>query len=290
MSYVLGVIGGSGLYGLRGLEDVTREAVTTPYGAPSSELVRGRLGETQLVFLSRHGAGHTAPPHQLNSRANICALKQAGVTHVVSLSAVGSLKEEIAPGHVVIVDQYIDLTKSRPTTFFEDGIAAHVGFADPACPHLSEAAHSAAQATGGIVHDRGTYVCIEGPQFSTRAESHLYRSWGASVIGMTAMPEAKLAREAELPYVTIAFATDYDCWHQTAEVVSVDAVLAVLKRNGDLAQRIIAEICSRLPNPAQSPASGALIGAVITDKDAFSSATRRKLDWLLAPYFKESSS
>src|SRR5580700_10296363 len=200
---VLGVIGGSGLYEIEGLVDVEEVRVDTPYGPPSDAIVRGRLGETTLLFLPRHGRGHRIAPHEIPFRANVCACKLLGATHLVSISAVGSMKEYILPGDFVVVDQFIDLTKRRASTFFEDGLVGHVGFADPVCANLAGTLGSAAERAGARVHRGGTYVCIEGPQFSSRAESLLYRSWGVSVIGMTALPEAKLAREAELPYALL---------------------------------------------------------------------------------------
>jgi len=281
MSFVLGVIGGSGIYDIPGLTSVQEQVVETPYGAPSAPIVSGALGETRLLFLPRHGRGHHLAPHEINFRANVCALKKLGATHLVSLSAVGSMKEEIAPGHVVIVDQFIDLTKRRVSTFFEGGIVAHVGFADPVCPLLAIALAGAAERAGARVHVGGTYVCMEGPQFSTRAESRVYRSWGVSVIGMTAMPEAKLAREAELPYATMALATDYDCWHETEEDVSVEAILAVLKSNADLAKRTVAELARNLPDTSGSPATGALRYAVISDPKSQNDEARQRLSWLL---------
>ena len=281
MKPVLGVVGGSGIYAVEGIELLGEERVDTPFGAPSDTIVRGRLGETELLFLPRHGRGHTTPPHQINYRANVAALKLLGATHLVSLSAVGSMREQIAPGDVVIVDQYVDLTKRRVSTFFEDGIAAHVAMADPVCPLLAAACADATERAGGTVHRSGTYVCIDGPQFSTRAESQIYRSWGVSVIGMTAMPEAKLAREAALPYATVALVTDYDCWHETEESVSVAAVLAVLRKNSALAQRIVVELARSLPDAAQSPARGALDFAVITAAGAIDPAAKSRLAFLL---------
>src|SRR3954451_9014291 len=258
MTYTLGVLGGSGLYEMEGLRDVRELTVDTPYGSPSDVLVEGTLDNgTTLLFLPRHGRGHKVPPHQINYRANVCALKKSGATHLVSVSAVGSMKEEIEPGHLVIPDQFIDLTKKRITTFFEDGVAGHVPFADPVCSLVAKALGDAGEKTGARVHRGGTYVCMEGPQFSTRAESRLYRSWGVSVIGMTSMPEAKLAREAELPFATLALATDYDSWHDSHEDVSVDAILQVLKQNAELARRTVAELSARLPPPEKSPAFGA---------------------------------
>jgi 5'-methylthioadenosine phosphorylase len=281
VAYVLGVVGGSGIYDLPGLTRVSVEAVETPYGAPSAEIVRGWLGETGLLFLPRHGKNHALPPHQINYRANICALKKLGATHVVSLSAVGSMREEIAPGHVVVVDQFIDLTKKRVSTFFEDGVVGHVPFADPVCSLLAAALAEASRQEGARVHEGGTYVCMEGPQFSTRAESRLYRQWGVSVIGMTAMPEAKLAREAELPYATLALATDYDCWHEAEEDVSVDAILAVLKQNADLARRTVARLAQALPDPSRSVAHGATRSAILTARSAIAPEVRERLAWLL---------
>lgn len=277
----LGVIGGSGIYTMTGLEFVARHEVDTPYGKPSAAVIEATLGDARLLFLPRHGQGHRLAPHAINFRANLCALKMLGARQVVSLSSVGSLREHIAPGDVVIVDQYVDLTKKRASTFFDEDLVAHVAFADPVCSALSEAAAVASEAAGARVFRGGTYVCIDGPQFSTRAESHLYRSWGASVIGMTAMPEAKLAREAELPYATVAFATDYDAWHETEEPVSVEVVLGVLRKNAALAQNIVRELSVRLPDPRNSPASTALANAMITAPDQVSAEARSRFAWLL---------
>jgi len=284
VSHVLAILGGSGLYDLPGLERVEEIAVDTPYGAPSDTVVRGYLGNTALLFLPRHGRGHRVPPHGINFRANVCALKKLGATHLVSVSAVGSMKEAIEPGDLVVVDQYVDLTKRRVSTFFDE-IVAHVAFADPVCPLLAGALGDAAGAVhrkgSAGVHRGGTYVCIEGPQFSTRAESLVYRSWGVSVIGMTSMPEAKLAREAELPFATLALATDYDCWHQTAEHVTVEAVLAVMRENVDTARKAIAALAARLPDPAKSNAHRALAGAVMSDLARVPAEARARLEWLL---------
>lgn len=281
MANVLGIIGGSGIYDIPGLSDVNELQFETPFGSPSDAIISGTLGDVRLLFLPRHGRGHRLAPHEINYRANVCAMKQLGATHLVSLSAVGSMKEEIAPGHVVIVDQFIDLTKRRISTFFEGGVVAHVGFADPVCPLLAKSLGGAAEAAGARVHFGGTYVCMEGPQFSTRAESRVYRSWGVSVIGMTAMPEAKLAREAELPYATMALATDYDCWHESEEDVSVEAILAVLKANADLAKRTVAALARNLPDTSKSPATGALRYAVISDPKGQSAEATKRLSWLV---------
>lgn len=282
MTYTLGILGGSGLYEMEGLEDIDHVSVTTPYGPPSDEIVRGRLGETTLLFLPRHGRGHRIPPSSINYRANICALKKLGATHLLSVSAVGSMKEEIRPGDLVTVDQFIDMTKRRVSTFFDDDVVAHIGFADPVCPLLEEALAESVRAIDATLHRGGTYLCIEGPQFSTRAESLLYRSFGVSVIGMTNMPEAKLAREAELPYATLALATDYDCWHEAEEDVSAEAIVAVVRENVAKAKRAIRELAKRLPDPSQSPATHALRHAVMTSRSAISDEAKARLSWLTA--------
>jgi 5'-methylthioadenosine phosphorylase len=284
MSNVLAVIGGSGLYEMKGLAAVEELELTTPFGAPSGAVVKGKLGDTTLLFLPRHGKGHLLPPSAINYRANICALKMLGATHLLSISAVGSMKERIAPGDMVVVDQFIDLTRKRATTFFDEGVAAHVSFADPVCPLMAEALEQAARSTGATVHRGGTYVCIEGPQFSTRAESLLYRSWGVSVIGMTNMPEAKLAREAELPFATLALSTDYDCWHETEEAVTCDAVVAIVGRNVAAARRTVAAMAERLPDPRKSPAHRALSTSIISSPQHVTEQARARLGWLINPY------
>ncbi|NUQ77247.1 MAG: S-methyl-5'-thioadenosine phosphorylase [Polyangiaceae bacterium] len=285
MASVLAVIGGSGLYDVDALEDPEEVRVSTPFGDPSDAIARGRFKGTDTIglFLPRHGRGHRLSPSDINYRANICALKKLGATHVLSVSAVGSMKEEIKPGDLVVVDQFIDLTKRRVSTFFEDGIVGHVSFADPVCPIMAAAVYEAALTTGARVHKGGTYVCMEGPQFSTRAESRVYRSWGVSVIGMTNMPEAKLAREAELPFSTLALSTDYDCWHATEEDVNVEAVIAVLKQNVGYARQVARKLAEGLPDVSKSPAKNALKGAVMTSPQVVPEATRAKLAWLLEP-------
>lgn len=257
------LLGGTALGSFDGLTEVGDHAVDTPYGAPSGVISEFSSGPHRVLYLPRHGVGHRVPPHAVNYRANVCALKKLGADAILSVSAVGSLREEIRPGDVVICDQYLDFTKNRPSTFFSDGAVAHVAFADPVCPELSRAAFIAGTRTGARTHAGGTYVCIEGPQFSTRAESRLYRSYGAHVIGMTALPEAKLAREAELPYVTVALATDYDAWKETGESVTVQEVLSVLRNNGATARQIILSLLSNLPNLEASPANRALDDALI---------------------------
>jgi 5'-methylthioadenosine phosphorylase len=239
MSGAIGVIGGSGLYQLEGLEGIERVELSTPFGAPSDAYVTGTLAGRRMVFLPRHGVGHRILPHEINFRANLWGMKKLGVDRVLSVSAVGSMREEIAPGHLVMVDQFIDLTRRRPSTFYGEGVAVHVPFAEPVCGLLGAELTGAGRAVGATVHASGTYLCIDGPQFSTRAESLLYRQWGVSVIGMTNMPEAKLAREAELCYASIALATDYDCWHAVEESVSVEAVLKVLSANVARARALI---------------------------------------------------
>ncbi len=286
----LGIIGGSGLYDLEGLSGVEEVRVTTPFGEPSDALIRGKLGDTTLLFLPRHGRGHRIAPHRINYRANIFALKQLGAQQVVSVSAVGSLKEDIHPGDMVLVDQFIDRTRDRASTFFDDhGVVAHVGFGDPTDAALSQALLAAAKQVGARVHVGGTYVCMEGPQFSTRAESLMYRSWGASVIGMTNLPEAKLAREAELPYASLAMSTDYDCWHQSEEAVTVEAVIAVLNKNVSTAREIIRALVTRLPDASKSPAANALQNAIITAPSHIGSQTRTLLAPLLAKYLPAES-
>jgi 5'-methylthioadenosine phosphorylase len=281
---ILGVIGGSGLYELPGLEILERRRLETPFGDPSDEFVVGRIGETRLVFLPRHGRGHRILPSELNFRANLWGMKRLGVEWLVAVSAVGSLREEIAPGHVVVPDQFIDRTSQRASTFFGRGIVAHVQFADPVCPNLSRAVSEAARAEGATVHAGGTYVCMEGPQFSTRAESRLYRSWDAAVIGMTNLQEAKLAREAEICLATLALATDYDCWHSTEADVEIAEILRVLAANVDLARRTITRVAAALPARSGCPCPAALANAIVTDRSAISAAVRRDLEPIVGRY------
>jgi 5'-methylthioadenosine phosphorylase len=263
---MIGVIGGSGLYQMQGLERVRAVEIKTPFGKPSDKLIRGRLEDVELVFLPRHGKGHRWLPTEVNFRANTFAMKKLGVERIISVSAVGSLREEIAPGHVVIPDQFIDRTTQRPSTFFGRGLVAHVSFADPFCKDVSGMLASAANSEGAKVHAGGTYLCMEGPQFSTRAESRLYRSWGAHVIGMTNLQEAKLAREAEICFGTLALATDYDCWNESAGDVEIDHVLAVLKQNVDLAQRTIRRAVTQLSSVRSCACASALKDAIITER------------------------
>ena len=291
---VLGVIGGSGIYDLPGLADLREMTVDTPFGAPSSKLKVGTMatdtGEVTMVFLARHGEAHSFLPHEVNYRANIYALKTLGVQYIVSLSAVGSLREEVRPGDIVIVDQYIDRTQGRAATFFGDGCVAHVAFGAPVSPELARiAGHVATERAASCgrdvtVHFGGTYIAMNGPQFSTRAESHLYRSWGATVVGMTNMPEAKLAREAEISYCTLGLSTDYDCWHEEEEDVSVEAVLTVLRQNAELAKEIVAHIPRHLPAEHTCAAATALDGSVFTPPEAIPSATKERLAPILSRF------
>ncbi|WP_394692559.1 S-methyl-5'-thioadenosine phosphorylase [Hyphobacterium sp.] len=281
MTWKFGIIGGSGLYDLPGLEDVRTQTVDTPWGAPSDALTTGRLNGIELVFLPRHGRGHRLPPHQINYRANIAALKMAGCTDILSISACGSLKESLPPGRFVVVDQYIDRTRSRANSFFDTGCAAHVSIAEPVCHRLAALAADAAEAAGAPVTRGGTYLAMEGPQFSTRAESALYRSWGCDVIGMTNMPEARLAREAELPYASIAMVTDYDSWKADEAAVDVPAVLAVMRQNADLARQTIARLADMVSHMDRTPSpqgiETGLDTAIITPPDARDPELVRKL-------------
>ena len=277
----LGILGGSGIYDIDGLADVRWQAVESPFGKPSDELLFGTLDGLPVVFLPRHGRGHRVPPSELNFRANIDALKRAGATEIVSLSAVGSLREDLAPGAFVLIDQFIDRTFARTKSFFETGLVAHVSMADPVCARLTGQLAAAAEEVGIDCRKGGTYMVMEGPQFSTKAESELYRSWGCSVIGMTNMPEAKLAREAELCYATVAMVTDYDCWHPDHDAVTVDQVIKVLMENADKARALIRALAPRLAGRnvrCKSSCHTALDSAVITAPDARDPAVASRLD------------
>jgi 5'-methylthioadenosine phosphorylase len=283
-SPTVGVIGGSGLYRMDGLGPVREIEVKTPFGQPSDRLLRGRLGDCDLIFLARHGKGHRLLPTEINFRANIFAFKKLGVQRIISVSAVGSLSESIAPGDLVIPDQFIDRTTQRPGTFFGKGLVAHVSLADPFCRDLSAALGAAARAENARVHAGGTYLCMEGPQFSTRAESHLYRSWNAHVIGMTNLQEAKLAREAEICFATLALATDYDCWNADAAHVEIEQVLAVLKHNVDLAERVIRRAAGELSQSRSCGCASALKDAIITERSRIPKKTVRELRPIIGKY------
>ena len=281
---IIGVIGGSGLYQMEGLKKIREVEIKTPFGRPSEKFVRGILEGTEFVFLPRHGRGHRWLPTEVNFRANIFAMKKLGVDRIISVSAVGSLREEIAPGDIVIPDQFIDRTTLRPSTFFGKGIVAHVSLADPFCRDLAEKLVTAATSEGGKVHTRGTYLCMEGPQFSTRAESQLYRSWGADVIGMTNLQEAKLAREAEICFGTLALATDYDCWNQAAGDVEIENVLAVLRQNVALAQRTIRRAVTRLTDSRSCSCRSSLKDAIITERARIPKKIRSNLRPIIGKY------
>jgi len=284
------IIGGSGLYAMPGLEDVRELRVTTPFGDPSDALVAARLGDVALLFLPRHGRTHRLAAHEVNYRANIFALKAAGASQVLSVSAVGSLREDLAPGDVVLVDQYVDRTAGRAKTFFEGlGVVVHAGFADPVDPALRAAVLAAARSVGARAHDGGTYLCIDGPQFSTRAESRLHRQWGLDVVGMTNLPEARLAREAELPYASLCMVTDYDVWHATEAPVEVSRVIAQLHANAQLAGDIIRAVAPSLPNAEASPAARALDASLLTPVSAIDARARERLGVLLDRRFSAAS-
>jgi 5'-methylthioadenosine phosphorylase len=292
----IGVIGGSGLYEMDGLHEVRELVVATPFGKPSDALVLGTLdtdrtgGEgVRVAFLSRHGRGHRLSPSEINYRANIYALKSVGVGRVISVSAVGSMKEHMRPGDVVLPNQFIDLTKRRSSTFFDQGVAAHVAFSDPVCARLAAALHKATQEAGATVHAQGTYLCIEGPQFSTRAESMLYRQWGVDVIGMTNLPEAKLAREAELCYATMALVTDYDCWHEHEAAVTVEGILETLRKNIALAKRVLRTALTVAAEPRTCVCRRALESALVTAPSRIPASARKRLALLIGKYLKKTN-
>lgn len=277
----IGVIGGSGLYEMPGLFDLEEVTINTPFGSPSDSIVVGKLEGVYVAFLPRHGRGHRLNPTEVPSKANIYALKSLGVEQVISISAVGSLQEPIRPLDMVVPDQIIDRTRGRPSTFFENGIVAHVSFAEPFCPVMRSLLVEGIKETGTAVHDGGTYVVMEGPPFSTIAESKLYRTWGASIIGMTALPEAKLAREAEMCYATLACATDYDVWHDDHDSVTVEMVIANLLQNVAVAQDVLLRIVARLPEHRDCVCATALTNAVITSPDAMTPSAKYRLKLLL---------
>lgn len=286
----IGVIGGSGLYGVKDLQPIEELSLTTPFGDPSDAVLIGRWNGVTVAFLPRHGRGHRIMPSHINARANIFAMKTLGVEWLISVSAVGSMRAEVAPGEVVIPDQFFDRTVARPATFFQEGIVAHISFADPVCAELSGILHAAAVHVGARVHRGGTYLCIEGPQFSTRAESRIYRQWGVDVIGMTNLPEAKLAREAEMSYATLAFVTDYDCWHDTDAAVNVEAVVRILQQNATMAQRIIGEALPHIPVERGSPYRDTLKGAIITNPSVVPAHIRENLAPLIGKYISADGS
>lgn len=281
---VIGVIGGSGLYEMEDLRDVKEVALSTPFGEPSDAFVTGILGETRMVFLPRHGRGHRINPSEINSRANVWGMKKLGVTRILSVSAVGSMREDIAPGHFVVIDQFFDRTRHRPDTFFERGVVAHVLFADPVCPDLRRILVEATRGVGVVVHDGGTYLNMEGPQFSTRAESKTYRSWNVDVIGMTNLQEARLAREAEICYATVAMSTDYDCWHEGHDDVTVEAILEVMGRNVGNAKDVIRAAVPALGGDPSCACGRALEHAIMTARERIEPEARDRLGLLIEKY------
>jgi 5'-methylthioadenosine phosphorylase len=282
----IGIIGGSGLYSMPGLTNMRETTQETPFGAPSEAYVLGDLAGRKVAFLARHGRGHRILPSELNFRANIYGFKQLGVERILSISAVGSLKEEHKPLEFVIPHQFVDRTRHRTDTFFGNGVVAHVTFADPVCPQLSETVAAACKIANVVGKRGGTYLCMEGPQFSTRAESNLYRSWGMDVIGMTNLQEAKLAREAEICYVTVAMVTDYDCWHPHHDAVTVDQVVAVLTKNAENACNVVRAAVAAMPKERSCQCGSALEHAILTDRKAIPPETRKKLHFILKRFFE----
>jgi 5'-methylthioadenosine phosphorylase len=281
----IGVIGGSGLYEIEGLTDIEEVHLETPFGEPSDAFITGLLEGVRMVFLPRHGRGHRLLPSEVPYRANVYGMKQLGVQRIISVSAVGSMKEEIVPGHIVIPDQFFDRTQGkRASTFFGNGVVGHVQFADPVCPELSRVLVEAARHSGATVHDGGTYICIEGPNFSSRAESMIYRSWGVDIIGMTNIPEARLAREAEICYGTVALATDYDCWHEGHEDVTVEAVLAIISQNVAMARTIIKQAARALHHPPGCGCGEASQFAIMTDRSLIPEQARKALEPIVGKY------
>jgi len=280
----IGIIGGSGLYQIEGFEDVRSIAVETPFGSPSDEFILGTLSGQKVAFLPRHGRGHRILPHELNFRANIYAMKKLGVEHILSVSAVGSMKEHIKPLDIVIPDQFFDRTRMRISTFAGDGLAMHISFADPICMRLADILYQSATEVGATVHKGGIYLCMEGPQFSTRAESNIYRSWGVDIIGMTNLQEAKLAREAEICYATIALVTDYDCWHEEEEDVTADAIIANLLKNVEMAKAILKTAVPKVETERTCGCGNALESALITKPELVPVETRKRLQLLVGKY------
>jgi len=283
----IGIIGGSGLYSMPGFEAREEVDIDTPWGRPSDSFVVGALSGKSVAFLARHGRGHRISPSELNFRANIYGMKSLGVERILSLSAVGSLQEEHRPLDFVLPDQFFDRTRGRVSTFFGDGLVAHISFADPICPQLSEVLHKSARAAGVNAKKGGTYLCMEGPAFSTKAESTVYRSWGMDVIGMTNLQEAKLAREAEICYVTVAMVTDYDCWHPHHDSVTVDQIVSVLMKNAENACRVVRETVAAMPRSRSCKCGAALAHSIITERDKIPVETRQKLSLILDKYLAE---
>jgi 5'-methylthioadenosine phosphorylase len=286
----IGVIGGTGLYDIEGMTDIEEVDINTPFGKPSDAITIGKLGGVGIAFLPRHGKGHCIMPSELPSQANIYALKSLGVEQIIAICSAGSFKKEIRPGDLLIPDQIIDRTRGRVSTFFGGGIVAHIPFAEPFCPVLSQILYQAAREAGATVHPKGTYVTMEGPAFSTRAESRLYRSWGADIIGMTALPEAKLAREAEICYAIIGCVSDYDSWWQPGEPVRVDTIITTLRRNADIAKKIIRLAVSRIPEQRNCECATALEMAIITAPEVMPAEQKKKLDLIIGKYLTKGDS
>jgi len=283
---VIGVIGGTGLYDIEGLTDIEEVSLDTPFGKPSDSIVIGLLSGKRVAFLPRHGRGHRISPTEIPVRANIYALKSLGVEHIIAINSVGSFRAEVKPGDLLIPDQLIDRTRQRANTFFTDGIVAHIQFAEPFCPELRKVVYEAARKAGASVHNGGSYVVMEGPAFSTKAESLLHKSWGASVIGMTALPEAKLAREAEICYAVIACSTDYDAWHETEEAVSVDAILRILRGNIEMSKQIVRLAVAAIPEKRDCLCPGTLENAIVTAPDVIQPQQKEKMKLLIGKYIK----
>jgi 5'-methylthioadenosine phosphorylase len=283
----IGVIGGTGLYDIEGLKDIKEVRPDTPFGKPSDAIIVGKLGGVGIAFLPRHGRGHTISPTNVPYRANIYALKSLGVEFIISSNSCGSFKESLKPGHLLVPDQIIDRTRDRVSTFFDEGIVAHIQFADPFCPVLSRIVYESAKEAGAVVHRGGTFIAMEGPAFSTRAESRLYRAWGADVVGMTVLPEAKLAREAEICYASIACITDFDSWHETNEAVSVEAILTTMRNNIDFAKKTIGLAAGRVPGKRDCACATAQGPALVTDLNLATAAQKQKLDLLIRKYIKK---
>lgn len=282
----IGIIGGSGLYNIEGIKEVKSISVDTPFGKPSDNFTVGILEGRKVAFLPRHGKGHTILPSELNFRANIYGMKKLGVEHIIAVSAVGSMKEEIKPLDMVIPDQFFDRTRGRISTFFGEGIVGHVSFADPVCSTLANSLWNAAKSIGVHVHKGGTYLCMEGPLFSTRAESQVYRQWGVSVIGMTNLQEAKLAREAEICYSTLAMVTDYDCWHVSEEAVTLEMIIGNLNKNTETAKRILKAVIPKIEQKRTCACTTAVQDAIVTHKDLIPESTKKKLDIIFGKYLR----
>ncbi len=283
---MIGIIGGSGLYNIEGIKDIKTVSIDTPFGKPSDSYTVGTLEGRKVAFLPRHGKGHTILPSELNFRANIYGMKNLGVEHIIAVSAVGSMKEEIKPLDIVIPDQFFDRTRGRISTFFGEGIVGHVSFADPVCETLATTLFNAAKSAGARAHKGGTYLCMEGPMFSTRAESNVYRQWGVSVIGMTNLQEAKLAREAEICYSTLAMATDYDCWHVGEEAVTLEMIIGNLNKNAETAKRILKTAIPKIEQKRSCACATAAQNAIVTHKDLIPENTKKKLDILFGKYLR----